>query len=87
MCSIALKENEATTIQTKKETDCSTIIVEQSKCDEPHVKEHNDNENVDDAYIEKEEHNTCFEHKDQEKDHDPSNQVSYMENMHTIYSN
>ncbi|XP_057522352.1 uncharacterized protein LOC130802383 isoform X5 [Amaranthus tricolor] len=75
MCSIALKENEATTIQTKKETDCSTIIVEQSKCDEPHVKEHNDNENVDDAYIEKEEHNTCFEHKDQEKDHDPSNQA------------
>ena len=87
MSFIEVKENEATTIQTNKESDCSTIIDEQSKCDEPHVEEHNDNENADDTYTEKEEHNTCFEHEDKEKDHDPSNQVSYMENMHIIYSN
>ena len=87
MSSIEVKENEATTIQTNKESDCSTIIVEQSKCDEFQVEEHNENENVDETYTEKEEHNTCFEHEDKEKVHDPSNQVSYIENMHNIYSN
>ena len=84
MSSIEVKENEAITIQTNTESYCSTIVVEQSKCDEPHVEEHHDNENVDDTYLEKEEHNMCFEYEDREKDHDPPNQVSYMENMHII---
>ena len=78
MISIEVKENEATMIKTNQESDCITIFVEQSNCDEPDVEEHKDNENVDDTYTEKEEHNTCFEHEDQEKEHDPSNQVSYM---------
>ena len=76
--SIEVKENEATAIQTNQESDFSTIFIEQSKCEEPHIEEHNDNENVDDTYTEKEEHNTCFEHEDQGKEHDSSNQVSYM---------
>ena len=84
MSSIEVKEIEATTIQTTQERYCSTIFVEQSKCDVPHAEEHKDNENEKDTYIEKEEHNTCFEHEDQKEDDDPSNQVSYMEIMHVI---
>ena len=50
----------------------------------PNAKEDKDNENEKHTYIEKEEHNTCFEQKDMEQDDDPSNQVSYMENMLVI---
>jgi hypothetical protein len=60
------------------------LIFEQSKCDEPHAEEHKDIKNVDDTNTEKEEHNICFEHAYHEKDQDPSNQVSYMENIHVI---
>ena len=78
MSSIVVKEKEATTNRTNQESDCSTIFVEQRKCDEPHVKEYKDNEKVDDTYTKKEEHNTCFDHEDLENEHDTSNQVSCM---------
>ena len=84
MSSIDVKEIEATTIQTTRESDYSTIFFEQSKCDVPHAKEHKDNENEKDTYIEKEEHNSRFEHEDLEEVHDSSNKVSYMEFMHVI---